>query len=50
MASHRPYRASVGLSAALDEIKCGRGTLYDSAVVDCCLELFSTGFTFSEVG
>ncbi len=48
MASHRPYRASVGLSAALDEIKCGRGSVYDRDVVDCCLELFSEGFTFRE--
>jgi PAS domain S-box-containing protein len=48
MASHRPYRASVGLSAALDEIKCGRGVIYDGDVVDCCLELFSEGFVFNE--
>jgi HD-GYP domain-containing protein (c-di-GMP phosphodiesterase class II) len=40
MASHRPYRPSLGLRAALDEIESNRGTLYDSAVVDACLALF----------
>ncbi|MGB5217174.1 MAG: HD domain-containing phosphohydrolase [Smithella sp.] len=40
MASHRPYRASLGKEAALAEIEKHRGTLYDSAVVDTCLKLF----------
>ena len=40
MASHRPYRASLGTEAALAEIEKHRGTLYDSAVVDICLKLF----------
>ncbi|MHB9097272.1 MAG: PAS domain S-box protein, partial [Syntrophales bacterium] len=40
MASHRPYRPSLGLSAAMDEIEKNRGTLYDAAVVDTCLRLF----------
>lgn len=40
MASHRPYRAALGIEAALDEISKNRDTLYDSAVVDACLRLF----------
>jgi PAS domain S-box-containing protein len=40
MATHRPYRFSRGLEAALDEIEHGRGKIYDSAVADACLRLF----------
>jgi PAS domain S-box-containing protein len=40
MSSHRPYRASLGLTAALGEIEIGRGKLYDAEVVDVCLRLF----------
>lgn len=40
MSSHRPYRPSVGLEPALEEITRHRGALYDSAVVDACLRLF----------
>jgi putative nucleotidyltransferase with HDIG domain len=40
MASHRPYRAALGIEAALDEINKNRDTLYDSVVVDACLRLF----------
>ncbi|MDQ1329750.1 MAG: hypothetical protein QG578_12 [Thermodesulfobacteriota bacterium] len=40
MASHRPYRASLGINPALDEIKKGRGYLYDADMVDACLRLF----------
>ncbi|MEA3238735.1 MAG: PAS domain S-box protein [Candidatus Bipolaricaulota bacterium] len=46
MSSHRPYRAALGLDAALDEIKQGKGRLYDPDVVDACLALFEKGFTF----
>lgn len=41
MMSHRPYRPSLGLDAALDDIREKRGTLYDPAVVDACLALFA---------
>ena len=41
MASHRPYRPSLGLDAALDEITKCRGVLYDSEVVDACLHIFN---------
>lgn len=40
MSSHRPYRPALGIEAALAEIERGRGTLYDTAVVDVCLKLF----------
>ncbi|WP_345991716.1 HD domain-containing phosphohydrolase [Sulfurimonas sp. HSL-1716] len=48
MSSHRPYRPSLGIEAALDEIKRGKGSLYDSAAVDTCLKLFyEKKFAFS---
>jgi PAS domain S-box-containing protein/putative nucleotidyltransferase with HDIG domain len=40
MASHRPYRAALGIEAALEEIEKNKGILYDDAVVDACLRLF----------
>lgn len=39
MSSHRPYRASLGIEAALREIEQNRGSLYDEAVVASCLRL-----------
>jgi len=48
MASHRPYRAALGLDMALEEITRNRGKLYDPAVVDACIKLFrEQGFNFS---
>lgn len=47
MASHRPYRPSIGMDKALEEIAQNRGILYDPQVVDACLNLFSAkGFEF----
>jgi HD-GYP domain-containing protein (c-di-GMP phosphodiesterase class II) len=40
MASHRPYRPSLGLNCALDEIAQNRGILYNPELVDACLMLF----------
>lgn len=40
MASHRPYRAALGINKALEEISQNRGVLYDSRAVDACLTLF----------
>lgn len=40
MASHRPYRASLGVEAAMDEIERNKDVLYDRDVVDACLKLF----------
>lgn len=47
MASHRPYRPGLGMGMALEEIKRGRTTNFDSAVVDACLKICqSEGFRF----
>lgn len=40
IASHRPYRPSLGLEAAIHEIEKNRGILYDEAVTEACLKLF----------
>ena len=40
MSSDRPYRPSRGIEVALDEIESQRGRLYDTEVVDACLDLF----------
>jgi PAS domain S-box-containing protein len=40
MMSHRPYRAALGLDAALADIVKYRGIYYDPVVVDACLRLF----------
>ena len=40
IASHRPYRPSLGIEAALEEIEKNRGTLYDTGAVDACLRVF----------
>ncbi len=41
MASHRPYRPALGIGKALNEISAKRGVLYDAAVVDACIRLFT---------
>ncbi len=47
MASHRPYRAALGIDAALDEISKKKGVFYDPDVVDACVRLFrEKGFEF----
>ncbi len=40
MSSHRPYRAALGIEAALAEIERGSGTLYDAKAVAACLQIF----------
>jgi PAS domain S-box-containing protein len=40
MASHRPYRAALGVEKALEEIEKNKGVLYDSVVADACVRLF----------
>jgi|GEM_PF-2487188 len=48
MANHRPYRAALGIDAALDEIDTHKSVRYDLDVVNACLALFrERGFTFS---
>ncbi len=39
MASHRPYRPTLGLEKAVDELRKNRGILYDPDVVDTLLKL-----------
>jgi len=37
--SFRPYRAGLGISKAIEQIKLGRGSLYDPMVVDVVLDM-----------
>lgn len=47
MASDRPYRAALGVDAALAEVNQKKGQLYDSQVVDVCNKLFrEKGYKF----
>ena len=48
MVHHRPYRAGLGLDAALEEIRTGAGRLFDPDVVAACLAVFDAGFRFPE--
>ncbi|NQS89745.1 PAS domain S-box protein [Patescibacteria group bacterium] len=45
----RPYRESLGIDKALEEISKNKGILYDPQVVDACMKLFvKEGFKFEE--
>jgi len=47
MSSHRPYRPSLGVDKALEEISSNSGRLYAPKVVAACLRLFTEkGFKF----
>lgn len=49
MSANRPYRAGLGIQAALDELTRERGTLLDATAVDACLRIIrEKGFTFSK--
>ena len=49
IASHRPYRPSLGIEFALNEIASNKGVLYDEEVANACLDLFeSNSFSFPE--
>jgi HD-GYP domain-containing protein (c-di-GMP phosphodiesterase class II) len=41
MSSHRPYRATLGINAALEEVTKNKDILYDAAVVDTTVDLFT---------
>jgi len=41
MCSHRPYRASLGLTDTLEELNRHKGVLYDAAAVEIALQLFA---------
>lgn len=48
ISSHRPYRPALGIDQAMEEISQYQGVLYDPAVVQTCLNLFSENrFSFS---
>jgi putative nucleotidyltransferase with HDIG domain len=40
MASHRPYRAALGIDKALGEISINKGKLYDTEAANACLRVF----------
>ncbi|MCX7102206.1 MAG: hypothetical protein NTX38_12170 [Methylobacter sp.] len=47
MTSHRPYRAGLGINAALEEISQHK-KFFDPIVVEACIRLFlEQGFSFS---
>ena len=39
MSSHRPYRASLGIDAALEEVSSQSGIIYDAEAVAACVRL-----------
>jgi putative nucleotidyltransferase with HDIG domain/PAS domain S-box-containing protein len=43
MSSHRPYRPSLGIEPALEEIRKNRGKIYDAEVVDACVQIIESG-------
>jgi putative nucleotidyltransferase with HDIG domain len=43
MMSHRPYRAALGIDAAMAELKKNQGRLYDPQVVEACAALLRRG-------
>jgi len=50
MATHRPYRPSLGILESLEEIRKNRGILYEPDVVDACISLFNDdAFEFIEI-
>ena len=50
MASYRPYRPALGIDVALEEIEKNKVTLYETQVVDVCLELLrGKGFGFEQI-
>jgi HD-GYP domain-containing protein (c-di-GMP phosphodiesterase class II) len=43
MVSDRPYRAALGIDAAVEEINKNKSVLYDANVVDACLTIIKNG-------
>ena len=48
MCSHRPYRASLGLTLTLEELTRNKGILYDAAVVEIGLQLYARDLSVNE--
>lgn len=42
MSSHRPCRPALGIEKALEEIRMGRGAVYDGQAADACISLSTT--------
>jgi HD-GYP domain-containing protein (c-di-GMP phosphodiesterase class II) len=38
-----PYRSALGINAALEELRKGRGRQYDESVVDACIKVITKG-------
>jgi PAS domain S-box-containing protein len=50
LSSHRPYRPSMGIEAALDEILKKSGVVYDPDAVNACVKLFrEKGYKLKEL-
>ncbi len=50
MSSHRPYRASLGIDSALEEVSSQSGIIYDSEAVAACIRLLLIkNFSFESV-
>jgi putative two-component system response regulator len=41
MTSDRPWRRALPVDTALGELKAGRGTKYDPAIVDACVDIYT---------
>ncbi|MCL5073462.1 MAG: HD domain-containing protein [Actinobacteria bacterium] len=41
MATHRPYRASLGINKAFKELAEGKDIFYDNNIVDACIRVFN---------
>ncbi len=39
MSTHRPYRAALGLDAAIAELQAAKGRLYEPTVVEACIQV-----------
>lgn len=50
MSAHRPYRAALGIDAAIAEIQKGREIRYDPKAVDACVEIFAENASFFSDG
>ncbi len=49
MATHRPYRRALGIAPALSEINAGKGSRYDGAVVEACVDVLGDPAVVSEI-
>jgi len=42
MSSHRPYRPALGVKKAVEEIRKGKGKIYDPRAVDACIKVIKS--------